>query len=92
MPNNCPLFLVDTYDTLQGSDAARRHRWAGGLHGGRGHEMIGVRLDSGDLAWLSVEARKILDPKAKAFPELPSSPATISMSTSWRHPGSREPE
>jgi nicotinate phosphoribosyltransferase len=27
----------------------------------RGHEMVGIRLDSGDLAWLSIEARKILD-------------------------------
>jgi nicotinate phosphoribosyltransferase len=27
----------------------------------QGHEMIGIRLDSGDLTWLSVEARKILD-------------------------------
>jgi nicotinate phosphoribosyltransferase len=57
MPNNC-VFLVDTYDTLQGVrhavDIGRRLRE-------RGHEMIGVRLDSGDLAYLSIEARKILD-------------------------------
>jgi nicotinate phosphoribosyltransferase len=26
-----------------------------------GHEMIGIRLDSGDLAWLSIEARRMLD-------------------------------
>ncbi len=30
------------------------------------HEMVGVRLDSGDLAYLSIEARKILD--AGGFP------------------------
>jgi len=26
-----------------------------------GHKLAGIRLDSGDLAWLSIEARKILD-------------------------------
>lgn len=62
MPNNC-VFLVDTYDTLQGIrhavEVGRRLRE-------RGHEMAGIRLDSGDLAYLSVEARKILD--AGGFP------------------------
>ena len=57
MPNNC-VFLVDTYDTLEG---VRRAVEAGHLLRERGHEMVGIRLDSGDLAWLSVEARKILD-------------------------------
>ena len=32
-----------------------------------GHEMVGIRLDSGDLAYLSIEARKILD--AAGFPD-----------------------
>ena len=57
LPNNC-VFLVDTYDTLRGVhnavEAGRRLR-------AQGHEMIGVRLDSGDLAYLSIEARRILD-------------------------------
>ncbi len=57
MPNNC-VFLVDTYDTLAGVDAAIR---AGRKLRERGFEMAGVRLDSGDLAYLSVEARKKLD-------------------------------
>ncbi len=57
MPNNC-VFLVDTYDTLQGvRHAVQVGRWLSE----RGHQMVGVRLDSGDLAWLSIEARKILD-------------------------------
>lgn len=57
MPNNC-VFLVDTYDTLEGV----RHaiEVARGLRA-RGHEMVGIRLDSGDLAWLSIEARRLLD-------------------------------
>jgi nicotinate phosphoribosyltransferase len=57
LPNNC-VFLVDTYDTLQGV----RHAVAIGQELRRqGHEMIGIRLDSGDLASLSIEARQILD-------------------------------
>jgi nicotinate phosphoribosyltransferase len=57
MPNNC-VFLVDTYDTLQG---VRNAVAAGRELRKAGHEMIGIRLDSGDLAYLSIEARKILD-------------------------------
>ncbi|MES2707581.1 MAG: nicotinate phosphoribosyltransferase [Verrucomicrobiota bacterium] len=57
MPNNC-VFLVDTYDTLQG---VRHAVEAGKRLRENGHEMAGIRLDSGDLAWLSVEARRILD-------------------------------
>ena len=57
MPHNVVL-LVDTYDTLRGVrnaiDAGKRLRASG-------HDLIGIRLDSGDLAWLSIEARKLLD-------------------------------
>jgi nicotinate phosphoribosyltransferase len=57
MPNNC-LLLVDTYNTLDGVrhaiEVAKEMR-------SRGQEMIGIRLDSGDLAWLSIEARRMLD-------------------------------
>ncbi|MBV8519873.1 MAG: nicotinate phosphoribosyltransferase [Acidobacteria bacterium] len=57
LPNNA-LLLVDTYDTLDGVrhaiDVGRRLRE-------RGHELSGIRLDSGDLAYLSIEARKLLD-------------------------------
>lgn len=57
MPNNC-IFLVDTYDTLQGV----RHAIEIGVKlRERGYEMAGIRLDSGDLAYLSIEARKLLD-------------------------------
>jgi nicotinate phosphoribosyltransferase len=57
MPNNC-VFLVDTYDTLAGV----RHAVAAGQWlRQHGHQLLGIRLDSGDLAYLSTEARKLLD-------------------------------
>src|SRR5262245_48236617 len=57
MPNNC-IFLVDTYDSIEGI----RHAIEIGSELRRqGHEMIGVRLDSGDGVALSNKARRILD-------------------------------
>ena len=56
MPNNC-VFLVDTYDSVTGVErAAEVGKWLRQ----QGHEMVGIRLDSGDLARLSIEARRIL--------------------------------
>ncbi len=57
-PDHCVL-LVDTYDTLTSGlpnsiTVARELREAG-------HELLGVRLDSGDLAYLSREARRMFD-------------------------------
>jgi len=57
MPNNC-VFLVDTYDTLEG---VRNAISVGEQLRQRGQRMVGIRLDSGDLAYLSIEARKLLD-------------------------------
>ena len=57
MPGNCVL-LVDTYDTLEGVREAVR---IGQELREQGHELAGVRLDSGDLAYLCIEARRILD-------------------------------
>lgn len=57
LPNNC-VFLVDTFDTLQG---VRHACEVGAWLREQGHKLVGVRLDSGDLAYLSIEARKILD-------------------------------
>jgi len=63
LPDDC-VFLVDTYDTLEGvRHAVEVGRWLRQ----QGHELAGVRLDSGDLAYLSIEARRILD--AGGFPE-----------------------
>jgi nicotinate phosphoribosyltransferase len=56
-PNN-GVFLVDTYDTLEGV----RHAAKAALElRASGHQAIAIRLDSGDLAYLSIEARRILD-------------------------------
>lgn len=63
MPNNC-VFLVDTYDTLEGVKNAIE---IGNRLRKTGHEMVGIRLDSGDLAYLSIEARRMLD--AAGFPK-----------------------
>ena len=57
MPNNS-IFLVDTYDSLEGVQNAIA---AGLWLRSQGHSLLGIRLDSGDLAYLSVEARKLLD-------------------------------
>jgi len=63
-PDSC-LLLVDTYDTLKSGmpnaiTVARELRE-------KGHEIVGVRLDSGDLAYLSKEARRMFD--EAGFPE-----------------------
>ena len=63
LPNNV-VFLVDTYDTLEGT---RRAVEIGKTLRQNGHDLLGIRLDSGDLAYLSIEARKILD--AGGFPD-----------------------
>ncbi len=57
MPNNSVL-LVDTYSTLNGVKNAIK---VGERLRERGYELGGIRLDSGDLAYLSIEARKILN-------------------------------
>ena len=57
MPGNA-VMLVDTYDSVEGVanaiDTGRRMRE-------RGHRLAGIRLDSGDLAYLSNRAREMLD-------------------------------
>ena len=62
LPGNC-TFLVDTFDTL---DGVRNAITVGHELREHGHELAGIRLDSGDLAHLSIEARKLLD--AAGFP------------------------
>ena len=67
-PNNCTL-LVDTYDTLRSGipNAIKTFKYM--KDKGMNLKNIGIRIDSGDLAYLSKEARKMLDnagfPQAK---------------------------
>ncbi|MBP9842128.1 MAG: nicotinate phosphoribosyltransferase [Simkaniaceae bacterium] len=53
MPETC-IYLVDTYDPIRGIKRAIE------VAKNRG-KMLGIRLDSGDLLSLSMEARKLLD-------------------------------
>lgn len=57
MPNHC-ILLVDTYDTRSGVQNAITvaHELRA-----RGQRLLGIRLDSGDMAALSREARQLLD-------------------------------
>ncbi|MGM0612872.1 MAG: nicotinate phosphoribosyltransferase [Bacteroidota bacterium] len=57
-PDTCTL-LIDTYDTLN-IGLKNAITIAKELEA-KGHKLKGVRLDSGDLAYLSKEVRKILD-------------------------------
>ena len=70
-PDNC-VFLVDTYDTLR-SGIPNAIKVANDYLKPNGYPFKGIRIDSGDLAYLSKEARKLLD--EAGYPE-----ATICLS------------
>ena len=57
-PDDC-LLLVDTINTLE-SGLPNAIKVFSELRS-RGHEPVGVRLDSGDLAYLSIQAARMLD-------------------------------
>ncbi len=59
-PDNCTL-LVDTYDTLKSGVPNAIRVFQEMRDSGRKLTKYGIRLDSGDLAYLSKEARKMLD-------------------------------
>ncbi len=63
-PDEC-LLLVDTINTL-GSGIPNAIKVFEELQK-KGHQPVGIRLDSGDFAYLSIEAAKLLD--AAGFPE-----------------------
>ena len=52
------IFLIDTYDSIEG---ARHAAVVAKEMQKKGHKLIGVRLDSGDMVNLSQEVRKIFD-------------------------------
>lgn len=57
MPNQS-IFLVDTYNSLEGiKKAIQVGKWLKK----QGKSFMGVRLDSGDLTYLSIKAREMLD-------------------------------
>ncbi len=57
MPDNC-ILLVDTYDVEQG---VRNAITVGKELAACGQRLRSIRIDSGDLAWLSRKARAMLD-------------------------------
>jgi nicotinate phosphoribosyltransferase len=57
-PDHCVL-LVDTYNTIK--SGLPNAITVGRELLEKGHQLIGIRLDSGDLAYLSKKARKLLD-------------------------------
>ncbi len=57
-PDHC-ILLVDTYDTLK-SGLPNAITVAHELEK-NGHRLVGIRIDSGDLAYLSKKARQMLD-------------------------------
>jgi nicotinate phosphoribosyltransferase len=57
MPDRA-VFLVDTYDTIKGVQHAIQ---VGKRLRAEGADLLGIRLDSGDLAALSIKARQLLD-------------------------------
>src|SRR5258706_1820752 len=56
-PDNA-ILLIDTYDTIAGAEKAAL---VGREMAARGERLRGVRIDSGDLAGLAREARKVFD-------------------------------
>lgn len=69
-PDEC-ILLVDTYDTLKSGvpNAIRTARELERL----GHRLVGIRIDSGDLAFLSQRARQMLDQENLSYVKIVAS-------------------
>ena len=59
-PDNC-ILLVDTYDTLRSGVPNAIKTFEFMKEKGLSLQNIGIRIDSGDLAYLSKEARRMMD-------------------------------
>lgn len=57
MPHNC-ILLVDTFNTIEGVKNAIK---VGKQLRSEGADLLGIRLDSGDMADLSIKARELLN-------------------------------
>ncbi|PWN06738.1 nicotinate phosphoribosyltransferase [Gracilimonas sp. 8A47] len=69
-PHDCVL-LVDTYDTIKsGVPNAIK---VGKEMEKEGHKMKGIRLDSGDLAWLAKKSRAMLDEAGLGYVKIAAS-------------------
>jgi nicotinate phosphoribosyltransferase len=69
-PDEC-ILLVDTYDTLK-SGVPNAIRVAKELES-RGRRLVGIRIDSGDLAFLSQRVRQILDQESLPYVKIVAS-------------------
>jgi len=69
-PDDC-VFLVDTYSTLE-SGIPNAIQVAKEMEA-NGHQLKGIRLDSGDLAYLAKETRKMLDAEGLEYVKIAAS-------------------
>ena len=69
-PEEC-ILLVDTYDTLK-SGVPNAIQIAKELEA-KGHRLMGIRIDSGDLAFLSKKAREMLDQEGMTYVKIVAS-------------------
>lgn len=69
-PNDCVL-LVDTYDTIH--SGVPNAITVGKEMEEKGHKLKGIRLDSGDLAWLAKESRRMLDDAGLSYVKIAAS-------------------
>lgn len=69
-PDDCVL-LVDTYDTLK--SGVPNAITVGKEMEEKGDKLKGIRLDSGDLAWLAKESRRMLDDAGLSYVKIAAS-------------------